>query len=130
MCDNSNLDDNISPNMYGIGVHLDPESCSQTLDSNVESASRLVAPIVGEHPEPHTTPTASINDPLFNAASKAPHLDAMVVKQEAGWFQLWEEKRKQKTKEKLVAKQEMERLAKEAEDAKNQVGFMKQLLEQ
>ena len=56
------------------------------MDANVESVSRLVSPKVGEHSEPHTTPIASIDNPLFNAAGKAPHPDVVVVKQEAGWF--------------------------------------------
>ena len=37
--------------------------------------------------------TPSVYDPLFNAIGKAPHPDAVIVKQEASWFQLWEEKR-------------------------------------
>ena len=84
MIDTSKSDDDVSPNPDGIGIRGGPRSCSQTMDSNVEFASRLVALEVEEHCEPHTTPTASIDDPLFNATGKASHLDAVVVKQEAG----------------------------------------------
>jgi hypothetical protein len=84
--DITNSDDDEGPNADGIGVRDAHGSCSQTMDANDESASRLVAPEVGEHSEPYTTPTTSVKDPLFNAAGKAPHLDAVIVKQEASWF--------------------------------------------
>ena len=100
------------------------------MDANVESASILVAPEVAAHPEPRTTPTASIDNPLLNAVGKALHPDVVVFKQEGGWFQAREEKWKRKTAEKIATRQEIERLAKEAEDARNQVVLMKQLLEQ
>ena len=74
------------------------------MDSNVESASRLVAPEIVVHLEPYTTPTASIDDSLHNAVGKAPHPNAVVVKQEGGWFQAREEKQKQKTAEKISMK--------------------------
>jgi hypothetical protein len=128
-CDSTNSDDDKSPNADDVGVHDGPGSCSQTMDSNDEPASRSVALEVGEHSEPHTTPTTSIDDALFNAAGKAPHPDAVIVKQEACWFQLWAEKRQRKTAEKLAVQQEKERLAKEAEDARNQVVLLKQLSE-
>jgi hypothetical protein len=40
---------------------------------------------------------------------------------------LWAKKRQRKTAEKLAAQQEKERLAKEAEDARNQVALLLQL---
>ena len=92
MMDTSESDDDVSPNLDGVGVCDGPGSSSQAMDSNVESASRLVAPEVVVYPEPCTTPTASIDNPLLNAAGKAPHPDAVVVKQEGGWFQAREEK--------------------------------------
>jgi hypothetical protein len=79
-CDNTNSDDDEGPNAGGIGVHDGPGSCLQTMEANDESASMLVAPEVGEHSEPLTTAIAVVEDPLFNAADKAPHLDAMIVK--------------------------------------------------
>ena len=102
--DSSDSDDNISPNADGVGVRDGLGSCSQTMDANVESTSKLMSPEVGKHSEPHTMPTTSINNPLFNALDKALHPDVVVVKQEAGWFQLYEEKRQRKTTKKLAAK--------------------------
>jgi hypothetical protein len=125
----TNSDDDESSNADGVGVHDGPRSCSQTMDSNDEPTSKSVAPEVGEHSEPHTTPTTSIDDALFNAAGKAPHPDAVIVKQEAGWFELRAEKRQRKSAKKLATQQEKERLAKEAEDARNQVALLKQLFE-
>ena len=50
------------------------------MDANVEFASRLVSLEVGKHSQPDTTPTTSIDNPFFNAAGKALHSDAVVVK--------------------------------------------------
>ena len=84
--DSIDSNDDNSRNADSIVVCDGLGSCSQTMDSNVESASTSVAPEVGEYSESHTTPIASIHDLLFNAANKAPHLDVVIVKQEAGWF--------------------------------------------
>ena len=82
-CDSIDSNDNDCPNADGIGVRNGPGLYLQTMDSNDESASRLVALEVEEH---YTMPTASIDDPLFNAVGKAPHANVVIVKQEAGWF--------------------------------------------
>jgi hypothetical protein len=82
-CDSTDSDDNKSSNAGSVGVRDGPGSCSQTMDSNDEPVSRAVAPEVGKHSEPHTTPTTSIDDTLFNTAGKAPHPDVVIVKQEA-----------------------------------------------
>ena len=92
LCNSSDSDDDDSPNVDGVGVCDGPRLCLQAMDSNVEFASRSMVPKVREYSEPHTTSTTSIHDPLFNAVGKAPHLDAVIIKQEAGWFQLWVEK--------------------------------------
>ena len=65
LCDSSDFDNNISPNADSVGVRDGPGSCLQTMDANVESASRLVSPEVGEHSEPHTRPIASIDNPFL-----------------------------------------------------------------
>ena len=64
-CDSSNLDDDNSPNVDGVGICDGPGSCSQTMDSNDKSASRLVGSEVREHSEPHTMPIASIETPFL-----------------------------------------------------------------
>ena len=130
LCDSFDSNNDVSPNVDSVGVCNGLGSCSQTMDANVEITSRLVSLEVGEHSEPHITATASIDNPFFNATGETPHSDAMVIKQEASWFQLWKEKRQKKTAKKLVVKQEKERLAKEVEDARNQVVLLKQIFEQ
>ena len=64
-CNSFDSDDDVSPNADGIGGCDGPGLCLQTMDSNVEFASRLVAPKVGEHSAPHTMPTASIDNLLL-----------------------------------------------------------------
>lgn len=130
MADTSDSDDDAPPNPDGVEVRGGQGSGSEAMDSNVESASLLVAPVDGEQAEPPTMDSASIDDPLYNAAGKAPHPDAVVVKQEADWFQLRAEKRMRKTAEKLAAQAERERLAKDAEDAKNELARLQLLLKQ
>ena len=68
MMDTSESDDVVSPNPDGVGVGDGLGSSSQAMDSNIESASKLVAPEIAVHPEPRTTSTASIDNPLFNVA--------------------------------------------------------------
>jgi hypothetical protein len=92
-CDSSDSDDDESPNADSVGIRAGLGSCSKTMDSSDEPTAKSVAPEVREHSEPHTMPTAFIDDALFNVAGKAPHPDAVSVKQEAGWFQLRAEKR-------------------------------------
>jgi hypothetical protein len=76
---------------------------------------------------PPVTPARKPLDAQYDNPSKAPHPNAVIVKQEAGWFQLRIEKRQRKTTEKLAVQQEKERLAKEAKDARNQVVLLSQL---
>jgi hypothetical protein len=38
--------------------------------------------------EPLSEANTAVVDLFFNATGKAPHLDAVIVKQETGWFQL------------------------------------------
>ena len=128
--DTSDSDDDGPPIADDAELRGGQGSGSEAMDSNVESASLLAAPVEIEQPEPRTVDTASINDLLYNAAGKAPHPDAVVVKQEADWFQLREERKKRKTAEKLAAQAERERLAKVAEDAKDELAQLKLILQQ
>jgi hypothetical protein len=66
------------------------------MDSNSGPATELVPAAIAIHNEHLGEATVTIMDPLFNIARKAPHPDVVIVKQEAGWFQLWEEKRQKK----------------------------------
>ena len=59
---------------------------------------------------------------------KALHPNAVIVKQEAGWFQLQEEKRHRKTTEKLALQQEKDQIAKEREDSRRAIAYLRNLL--
>jgi hypothetical protein len=73
-------------------------------------------PTIPVQTNPLVESSGGFSDPLFNAVGKAPHPDAVIVKQEAGWFQLKEAKRLKKTTEKLAEQCEREHLAKENEE--------------
>jgi hypothetical protein len=68
-------------------------------------------------------------DPFFNAARKAPHPGAVIVKQDAGWFPLKEEKRQRKTVKKLAMQHEKEQLVKDAQDSRNKIVLLSQLIQ-
>ena len=77
--------------------------------------------VYSDHP---SEATPSIHDPLFNAVGKALHPDAMIVKQEAGWFQLQEEKRQRKTSQILVLQHKKERTTKDREDSRQTIAYL------
>ena len=79
------------------------------------------------HSDRPSESTPSDIDPLLNVAGKALHLDAVIVKQEAGWFQLWEEKGKRKATEKVALQLENERVAKK-EDQRHTIAYLQELL--
>jgi hypothetical protein len=127
-CDSDDTDDDDAPKPEGMDVGDGGASSSQCLDPNLGPAAdpvQCVVPVKCEHP-PKATP--SVVDPLFNAAGKALHPDVVIVKQEAGWFQLREEKRQRKTAEKLALQQKKERIAKEREDSRRTIAYLHQLL--
>jgi hypothetical protein len=103
-------------------------SSSQCLEPKLGLATEPVPSTILVHSDCPSEATPSVHDPLFNGAEKALHLDAMIVKQEAGWFQLREEKRQKKTAEKLALQQEKERIAKEREDSRRTIAYLQQLL--
>jgi hypothetical protein len=75
---------------------------SITVELNLGTAKEPVPAAVAVHSERPSEVTTTIMDPLFTAARKAPHLNVIIVKQEASWFQLWEEKRQKTIAEKLA----------------------------
>jgi hypothetical protein len=101
-CDNDDTDDDDALKLEGMDVGDGSASSSQCLDPNLGPAADLVQCAVLVECEHLPKATPSVVDPLFNAARKAPHPDAVIVKQEAGWFQLREEKQQRKTVEKLA----------------------------
>jgi hypothetical protein len=91
-------------------------SCVQIVGPSSSTTSAQVSPAVPVQIDPLVESSSGFPDPLFNAAGKAPHPDAIIVKQEAGWFLLKKAKRLKKIAEKLAEQRERERLAKENEE--------------
>ena len=63
------------------------------MEPNFGPVAKPVPIVVLVHSEHPSKATPSVLDLLFNAAQKAPHPGVIIVKQEASWFQLQEEKR-------------------------------------
>jgi hypothetical protein len=72
-------------------VDVGAPSCGQTVGPSSSTASAQVLAAVPLHIDPPVESSIGFSDPLFNVAGKAPHPDAIIVKQEAGWFQLKED---------------------------------------
>ena len=79
-CNNRNTDDDKVSSSEGMDVAKDNESCSQIVESNLAMATKLVPSLVLVHTEPPSEASVAGMDPLFNAARKAYHLDAVIVK--------------------------------------------------
>jgi hypothetical protein len=115
-CDSDDIDDDDISNPAGVDVGDGAAYCSQTVDLNLGLAMEPLPSKVVVQIESPNEAVAIILDPLFNAARKAPHPNAIIVKQEVGWFQLREEKCQKKTVEKLALQCEKECLAKDTKD--------------
>jgi hypothetical protein len=126
--DNDDTDDDDSPNPEDMDVGDGGASSSQCLEPNLGPIPEPVQSAVPVHNGHPFEAAPSVLDPLFNAAGKAPHPDAVIVKQEAGWFQLCEEKRQRKAAEKLALQQEKDRIAKEREDSRRTIAYLQELL--
>jgi hypothetical protein len=127
-CDSDDTDDDNSPNPEDMDVGDGGASSSQCLEPNLGPAPEPVQSTVPVHSGHPFEAAPSVLDPLFNTVGKAPHLDAVIVKQEAGWFQLHEEKRHRKAAEKLALQQEKDRIAKEREDSRRAIAYLQELL--
>jgi hypothetical protein len=122
--DSDDTDDDDSPNPEDMDIGDGDASSSQCLEPNLGPIPELVQSAVPVHSGHPFEATPSILDPLFNAAGKAPHPDAVIVKQEAGWFQLCKEKRQRKATEKLALQQEKDRIAKKREDSRRTIAYL------
>jgi hypothetical protein len=60
----------------------------------------------------------------------APHPDAVIMKQEAGWFQLKEAKRQKKIAKKLAEQRERKHLAKENEEQRKKNELLEHLIKE
>jgi hypothetical protein len=76
-CDSNDTDDDDSPSPEGMDVGDGGASSSQCLEPNLGPAPEPVQPVHSERP---FEAAPSVLDPLFNAAGKAPHPDAVIVK--------------------------------------------------
>jgi hypothetical protein len=129
-CDSEGTDDNEAPNREDMDVDVGPPSYVQTIRPSSSTASAQVSPAVPVQTDPLVESSGGFLDPLFNAVGKAPHPDAVIVKQEAGWFQLKEAKRLKKTAEKLSEQCERERLVKENEEQRRKNELLEQLIKE
>ena len=73
-------------------VDVSAPSCVQTIGPSSSTALAQVSPAVPIETDPLVESSGGLLDTLFNAVGKAHHLDVVIVKQEAGWFQLKEVK--------------------------------------
>jgi hypothetical protein len=129
-CDNEDIDDKEAPNREEMDVDVGAPSCVQTVGPSSSTTSAPVLPAVPVQTDPLVESSDGFKDPLFNAARKALHPDVVIVKQEAGWFQLKEAKRLKKTAEKLAKQSERERLAKENEEQRKKNERLEQLIKE
>jgi hypothetical protein len=79
-CDSNDTDDDDSPNPEDMDVDDGGASSSQCLEPNLGPAPEPVQSAVPVHSGHPFEAAPSVLDPLFNAAGKAPHPDAVIVK--------------------------------------------------
>jgi hypothetical protein len=127
-CDSDDTDDDDSPNPEDMDVGDGGASSSQCLEPNLGPALEPVQSAIPVHNGHPFEAAPSVLGPLFNAAGKALHPDAVIMKQEAGWFQLCEEKRLRMAAEKLALQQGKDRIAKEREDSRRTIAYLQELL--
>ena len=87
-CDCNDMDDDDAPNPEDMDVVDSCASSSQCLELNTGPATELLQSSIRVSSDHPSEAASSVYDLLFNAAKKAIHPDAVIVKQEAGWFQL------------------------------------------
>jgi hypothetical protein len=79
-CDSEDTDDDEAPNREDMDVDVGPPSYAQTVRPSSSTASAQVSPAVPVQTDPLVESSGGFPDPLFNAAGKAPHPDAVIVK--------------------------------------------------
>jgi hypothetical protein len=129
-CDSEDTDYKDVPNQEEMDADVGAPSCGQTVGPSSSTASAQVSAAVPFQTDPPVESSVGFLDTLFNAATKAPHPDAVIVKHEAGWFQLKEAKQQKKIAEKLAEQRERERLAKENEEQRKKNELLEQLIKE
>ena len=128
-CNNDDSNDDDTPKLEDMDIGDGGAFSLQCLEPKASPAAEPLQSSVRVHNDHHSKAIPSSNDPLSNATGKAPHLDVVIVNQEAGWFQFWEEKCKRKTAEKLVLHQENERIMMERDDSWHTIAYLQELLQ-
>jgi hypothetical protein len=82
-CNSDDTDDDDSPNPEDMDIGDGGASSLQCLEPNLGPVPEPVQSTVLVHSGHPFEAALSVLDPLFNAAGKAPHPDAVIVKQEA-----------------------------------------------
>jgi hypothetical protein len=93
LSDNNDINDEEVPKSKDINEGGNVGVCLQFMDPDLGWAPKPVPAPLEFYIEPPSEASAANMDPLFNAIRKSPPLDAIIVKQEAGFFQSPEEKR-------------------------------------
>ena len=79
--------DEEAPNWKDMDVDIGAPLYAQTVHPNLSTNSAQGLPAVPVQTDLLVESSAGFPNPLFNAGGKAPHPDAVIVKQEARWFQ-------------------------------------------
>jgi hypothetical protein len=79
-CDSKDIDDEEAPNREEMDVDVGAPSYMQTVGPSSSTASAQVSAAVPVQTDPLVESSGGFSDPLFNAAGKAPHPDAVIVK--------------------------------------------------
>ena len=91
-CDSNDTYEKEVPSSEGMDVVNGAGMCSQIVGPDLERATEPVLAPVGIHTNTLGELNTFVMDPLFNAARKVLLLDAVIINQEASWFQLWKRK--------------------------------------
>jgi hypothetical protein len=77
--DSDDTDDNNAPNLEDVDVSSGAVLCLQTMDPNSGPTTEPMPYAAVVHSEQSSEAIASAMDPLFNAAGKAPHPEAVFI---------------------------------------------------
>ena len=78
--DSKDIDDKEAPNREEMDIDVSAPSCIQIVGPSSSTTSAQVLPAVSIQTDPLVESFGGFSDPFFNAARKAPHPDAIIVK--------------------------------------------------
>ena len=79
-CDSEDTDDEKASNREDMDVVVGAPSCVQTIWPSSSTTLAQVSPVVPVQTDPFIESCGGFPDPLFNAAGKVPHSDAIIMK--------------------------------------------------